>query len=189
MFREFCTTPGQATVTKTANLQHAILSQHFQRQEIGRKKERKKEAEKKWMARREGMLSRRCCSSQVLVWVSRSLETTFGCSWPWYCINGPGYITGKGTHTHTHTHTFNGPLAGTTRVSWYQKGKTNLDFTEARDSEWQWHQLGHMQVCTSLRTDNHASTPPLSFLQAGCPTQPTGKERGRLWEGKQKAGQ
>jgi len=32
-------------------------------------------------------------------------------------------------------------------VSWYQKGKTNLDFTEARDNEWQWHQLGHMQVC------------------------------------------
>jgi len=30
----------------------------------------------------------------------------------------------------------------------YQKGKTNPDFTEARDSEWQWHQLGHMQVCT-----------------------------------------
>jgi len=53
-------------------------------------------------------------------------------------------------------------------VSRYQKGKTNLDFTEARDSEWQWHQVGHMQVCTSLQTDNHASTPPLSFLQAGC---------------------
>jgi len=35
-------------------------------------------------------------------------------------------------------------------VSRYQKGKTNLDFTEARDSEWQWHQLDHMQVCTSL---------------------------------------
>jgi len=46
-------------------------------------------------------------------------------------------------------------------------GKTNLDFTEARDSEWQWHQLGHMQVFTSLHTDNYASTPPLSFLQAG----------------------
>jgi len=41
-------------------------------------------------------------------------------------------------------------------VSWYQKGKTNLDFTEARDSEWQWHQLGHMQVCTLLQTDNHS---------------------------------
>ena len=47
---------------------------------------------------------------------------------------------------------------------------TNLDFTEARESEWQWHQLGHMQVCTSLQTDNHASNPPLSFLQAGCPS-------------------
>jgi len=55
-------------------------------------------------------------------------------------------------------------------VSRYQKGKTNLDFTEARDSEWQWHQLGHMQVCTSFQTDNHASNPPLSFLQAGCPS-------------------
>ena len=28
----------------------------------------------------------------------------------------------------------------------------------------------HMQVCTWLQTDNHASTPPLSFLQAGCPS-------------------
>jgi len=55
-------------------------------------------------------------------------------------------------------------------VSRYQKGKTNLDFTEARDSEWQWHQLGRMQVCTSLQTDNQASTPPLNFLQAGCPS-------------------
>ena len=54
----------------------------------------------------------------------------------------------------THTHTFNGLFSGTTRVSRYQKGKTNLDFTEARDSEWQCHQLGHMQVCNSLQTDN-----------------------------------
>jgi len=71
-------------------------------------------------------------------------------------------------HTHTHTHPLNGPLSGTTRVSRYQKGKTNLDFTEARDSEWQWHPLGHMQVCASLQSDNHVSTPPLSFLQAEC---------------------
>jgi len=70
----------------------------------------------------------------------------------------------------THTHTFSGPFSVTTQVSRYQKGKTNLDFTEARDSECQWHQLGHMQVCTSLQTDNHASAPPLSFLQAGCPS-------------------
>ena len=44
--------------------------------------------------------------------------------------------------------TFNGPLSRTTQLSRYQKGKTNLDFTEARDTEWQWQQLGHMQVCT-----------------------------------------
>jgi len=55
-------------------------------------------------------------------------------------------------------------------VSQYQKGKTNLDFTEARDSEWQWHQLSYMQVCTYLQTDNHASPLLLSFLQAGCPS-------------------
>jgi len=47
-------------------------------------------------------------------------------------------------HTHTHTRLTALNLSGTTRVSRYQKGKTNLDFTEARDSEWQWHQLGLM---------------------------------------------
>jgi len=73
-------------------------------------------------------------------------------------------------HPSRDAHPFNGPFSGTTRVGWYQKGKTNLDFAEARDSEWQWHQLGHMQVCSSLQVDNHASTSPLSFLQAGCPS-------------------
>ena len=71
--------------------------------------------------------------------------------------------------THTHTQPFNGPFSGTTWVSRYQKGKTNLDFTKARDSEWQWHQLGHMQVCISLHTDNHASTPPLKFFTGRMP--------------------
>ena len=70
----------------------------------------------------------------------------------------------------THTHTLNGPLSGTTQVGRYQKGKTNLDFTVARDSEWQWHQLGRMQVCTSLQTRQHPTT---QFLQAGCPSCPT----------------
>jgi len=80
-------------------------------------------------------------------------------------------ITTKQTTTHTRTHTFNGPFSGTTQVGRYQKGKTNLDFSEARDSEWHWHQLGHMQVCTLLQADNHTNTPPLSFfLQAGCPS-------------------
>jgi len=28
-------------------------------------------------------------------------------------------------------------------VSWYQKGRTILDFNKARDDGWQWHQLDH----------------------------------------------
>jgi len=62
-------------------------------------------------------------------------------------------------------------------VSWYQRGKTNLDFTEARDSEWQWHQLGRMQVCTSLQTDNHASTPLLKFFTGRMPFLPPNQRR------------
>jgi len=76
-----------------------------------------------------------------------------------------GMKTDEDKISNTHTHQFNGPFSGTTHISRYEKRKTNLDFTEARDSEWQWHQLGHMQVCTSLQTDNHASTPPLSFYR------------------------
>jgi len=54
-------------------------------------------------------------------------------------------------------------------VSRYQKGKTNLDFTETTDSERQWHQLDRMQVSTLLQTDNHASTSPLSFFTGRMP--------------------
>jgi len=62
-------------------------------------------------------------------------------------------------------------------VSRYQKSKTSLDFTEARDSEWQWHQLGHVQVCTSLQADNHASTTPLSFFTGRMPFLPPNQQR------------
>jgi len=47
-------------------------------------------------------------------------------------------------YTHTHLTALCPGLPGW--VSLYQKGKTNQDFTEATDSEWQWHHLGHMQV-------------------------------------------
>ena len=84
-------------------------------------------------------------------------------------------------------HPFNSPLSRTTRVSQNQKGKTNLDFTEARDSEWQWHQLGRMQVCTSLQTDNHASTPPLSFFTGRMLFLPRNQQR-QSTEGKSTEG-
>ena len=77
-----------------------------------------------------------CC---LLLWVSGQ-EITLDC-----CIASTQqqqqYVEGCATfsaymklNTDTHTHTFNGPFSGTTRVSRYQKGKTNLDFTEARFS-------------------------------------------------------
>jgi len=48
---------------------------------------------------------------------------------------------------HTHTRLINGPFSRTTQVS----------------NEWQQHQLGHMQVCMSIQTDNHTSTLAFSF--------------------------
>jgi len=47
-------------------------------------------------------------------------------------------------------------------VSRYQKGKTNVDFTEARDSEWQWYQL---RLAPDKQPHQHPTT---HFLQAGC---------------------
>jgi len=51
------------------------------------------------------------------------------------------------------------------------------------DSEWQWHQLGHMQVCTSLQSDNHASTPPLSFFTGRMPFLPPPNQQRQSTEG------
>jgi len=68
-------------------------------------------------------------------------------------------------------------LSRTTQVSWYQKGKSYGDFTQARDSQWHRHQLGHVQVCTSLQTDNHASTQPLSFFTGWMPFLPPNQQR------------
>jgi len=52
------------------------------------------------------------------------------------------------TRTHARMHPFNGPFSGDYPGEPVPERQTNLHFTEARDSEWQWHQLGHMQVCT-----------------------------------------
>jgi len=67
------------------------------------------------------------------------------------------------THAHTHTHPFNGPLSGTTQVSRYQKEKSI------------WILLKQETVASagpyaSHSRHNHASTPLLSLLQAGCPS-------------------
>ena len=51
---------------------------------------------------------------------------------------------------------------------WHQLG--HVQVCTLLQTEWQWHQLGHVQVCTLLQTDNHTRTPPFCFLQAGCPS-------------------
>jgi len=61
-------------------------------------------------------------------------------------------------------------------ITVHQKGKKNLDFTGARNSERQWYQLGHMQVCTSLQTDNHASTSLLKFFTGRMPFLPPNQQ-------------
>ena len=60
-------------------------------------------------------------------------------------------------HAHTHTHPFNGRFSVTTQVSRYQKGKINLDFSEARDSEWQWHIS--WAICKSAPCSRQITTP------------------------------
>ena len=88
-------------------------------------------------------------------------------------------------HTHTHTHLFNGPLSGTTPVSQYQKGKTNLDFTEARDSEW--HGIISWAICKSAPRSRQITMPvphhslfyrPDALLP---PNQQRQSTKGNLW--------
>jgi len=72
--------------------------------------------------------------------LSQSDLSSISVSWP--IVNHYHYhllfnrCNNKITHKRvvTYIHPFNGPLSGTTRVSRYQKGKTNLDLIGARDS-------------------------------------------------------
>jgi len=70
---------------------------------------------------------------------------------------------------------FYGPwtLSGTTRVSLYQKGKTNLDLLEQNivsGSGISWAICKCAPRPTQVTSNMPASHPPLSFLQAGCPS-------------------
>jgi len=66
-------------------------------------------------------------------------------------------------------HPLNGPFSETTRVSRYQKDKTNLDFTEAR----QWVAVASAGPYASLHLAPYRQPrqhPTPQFLQAGCPS-------------------
>jgi len=70
-------------------------------------------------------------------------------------------------------HVFSGPFPGL--PGWASTRKAEPIWILLKQ-EWQWHQLGHMQVCTSLQTDNHASTSPLSFFTGRMPFLPPNQQ-------------
>ena len=49
----------------------------------------------------------------------------------------------------------------------YQKGKTNSDFTDARDSEWQWHQLHGPYANLHLAPDRQPHQHPTTLFFTG----------------------
>jgi len=70
-------------------------------------------------------------------------------------------------------------LSGTIQVSRYQngknqEGKNQSGLTGARCSEWQWHLLGHMQVCTSFQITTPTSLHSVFYRPDALPAaQPT----------------
>jgi len=81
-------------------------------------------------------------------------------------------VTTAATRTHTCTHTRIHFMAvwilfGITQVSQYQKGKTNLDFPEARDSGISW------AICQSAPRPRQITMPAPHhsvLLEAECPS-------------------
>ena len=64
---------------------------------------------------------------------------------------------------------------------WAGTRKVNQSGFYWRDSEWQWHQLGCVQVYTLIQTYNQTSTPPLSFYRTSAlpATQPIASKHWR----------
>ena len=59
-------------------------------------------------------------------------------------------------------HPFNSLFPRTNWINWHQKGKPFWILMNQEIIGWQKHQLDHTQfICTSLQTDNHASTSSL----------------------------
>ena len=87
------------------------------------------------------------------VYFNAHLHTQFSHGW---------HIWKHGNLNKNKKHWFDGLFSKTTWVSQYQKGKSTLDFNEARDDGslgWLWHQPDHMQtMCILLWIDNHAGT-------------------------------
>ena len=98
-----------------------------------------------------------------------------------YTRNTALHILGLCTHTQT---VLRPSWTGTTWVSWHQKGKNQEGKTNPNllEQEWQWHKLGHMQICTLIQTQLHQH-PNTQFYRpyALLATQPTVSKHWRLW--------
>ena len=95
--------------------------------------------------------------------------------------------SGKQYYKYTHTRTFNGLFSRTTWVGRYQKDKPFWILLKQGKMGWQWQQLNHMQIiCTSLQTDNHASTSSLHIFTGRMPFLPPNQQH-QSTEGKKTA--
>ena len=75
------------------------------------------------------------------------------------------------TYIHTYMHTFNGPFFQDNLGKPAPERYTILDFTEARDDGWQWHQLDHAQIIKFAPHFRQITTPVPHhsiFLRARC---------------------
>jgi len=95
------------------------------------------------------------------------VRTEHLCSHRPYRVDCHGVTMGMYHCALENTHPFNGPFSGTTRVRRYQKGKINLDFTEARNSKWQWHQL---DLSAPRSRQITMPAPHRSVFYSGCPS-------------------
>jgi len=124
-----------------------------------------------------------CITRMLCIKMAAWIELIFPCRFPStyasspnISVEWPKLMMSSFVHTHTQHTTvlllvWN--MSGSTRVSRHQRGKTkkvktNLDLLEqeiVRGNGICW------AICKSApHADNHASIPPLSFLQAGCPS-------------------
>jgi len=107
------------------------------------------------------------CSKTSLWRSSKNCKAAHTSNLTWNKINGEKML---------HTHPFNGLFSGTTQVSRYQKNKTNLDFTEARDSGISWAicKYASLHLAPDRQPYQHPTTP---FFTGRMPFLPPNQQR------------
>jgi len=84
------------------------------------------------------------------------------------------YYVSSATHTHTRLTAL---FPGLTRLAGTRKAKPIWILLKQETVNGSGISWGHMQVCISLQTDNHSSTPPLKFFPGRTPFLPPNQQR------------